>query len=112
MAILFTSIYTFSYNYIEDWITLKLGKEINMNNKKRLDDSLLDEVNGGLALDSLAQKTDLMAQKIDMMAQKTDLMSQKSNLLDQKTDLMAQKNNLMAKKTDLLAQKTAQLKKK
>ena len=37
--------------------------------KKALDDALLDDVNGGIVLNELNQKTDLMAQKTDLMAQ-------------------------------------------
>ena len=74
--------------------------------KKALDDALLDDVNGGIVLNELNQKTDLMAQKTDLMAQKTDLLAQKNDLLAQKNDLLAQKVDELAQKVDMMAQKT------
>ena len=52
--------------------------------KKALDDALLDDVNGGVVLHELNQKTDMMAQKTDLLSQKNDLLAQKKDLLNKR----------------------------
>ena len=69
--------------------------------KKKLKDNTLEEVSGGIAIDELAQKTDMLAQKGDMLAQKVDMLEQKTDRLsqlDQKIDLLEQKTDMLDKK--------------
>lgn len=61
-----------------------------MAKKKKLNDSALENVNGG-RLNELAQKTDMMAQKTDLLEQKTDMLDQKVDVLMKKTDLLDKK---------------------
>ena len=73
--------------------------------KKKLDDATLDEVSGGVALNELAQKTNMLEQKADMAAQKTDMLEMKANQFDQKIDSLAQKVDMIDKKLTI-GQKT------
>ena len=66
--------------------------------KKTLDDASLDDVSGGVALNELAQKANMLEQKADLTAQKTDMLEMKANQLDQKIDVLAQKADMISKK--------------
>ena len=68
--------------------------------KKSLDDSILDEVTGGLSVNYMAQQTDLMAQATDMATNQVtnQVTNQATNVLQQKVN---KKTNFLKKKTNI-----------
>ena len=76
-----------------------------MAKKKKLDDAALDSVNGGVALNSLAEKADMLAEKSNILAEKSNMMEQKTNLLEQKTNMLNQRVDELMERTDMLDKK-------
>lgn len=50
--------------------------------RKKVNDTALEEVKGGVALEELAQKADMLDQRVNALEQKTDMLSEKITTQD------------------------------